>query len=285
MAEHGRPADQSRGGVGFVFGLLDAEAVPGPILVSLMSDLGYPEATTRQLLARMLRQGELTRQRVGRLSVYRMAGRYLELWLLMRHGSQRPAWRGYFDVVLHDVPEQHRRQREALQTLATRAGFGQLRPGVLVGLRPPDFVAELPAPSGLVESGRLDVDLDAARRIAATAWRLSARAEELREAKVTLQRLLVEVRQTPPDGAAALPRLFQAVRLASAPHHDSPVMPGELLPRDWPAEQVHEALGAVIAQLQPRVGAYLYEQLSRSPHAGLIVGGWWKEAARRASAG
>ncbi len=38
----------------------------------------------------MLRQGQLTRQRMGRVSVYRLAGDYLERWSRPRYGDSTP---------------------------------------------------------------------------------------------------------------------------------------------------------------------------------------------------
>lgn len=279
--------EHSRGGIGFVFGALRAEAVPGPILVDVMATLGFAEPTTRQLLARMLRQGHLERRRIGRVSVYRLAGDYLERWSRLRYGDTPPVWTGAFHVVVHDIPERLRVRRERLLAAAARAGFGQARPGLLIGLAEPTFVADRAtqrtsgsgageAAAGMVETGLLSLAPDAARRLAATAWSLPLRADDLRRAAADLQRLLDGLDDRPDaDGTEALRLLFDAGMIAGSPRYTAPALPAELLPSDWPAQRVQDLLHAAIERLTPAVGEYLYHRLTASPHAGLIEGGWW----------
>lgn len=280
--------EHSRGGIGFVFGALRADAAPGPILVEVMATLGFAEPTTRQLLARMLRQGHLERRRAGRVSVYRLAGSYLERWSRVRYGDTSPAWTGAFHAVVHDIPERLRVRRERLLGAGARAGFGQARPGLLIGLAEPTFVASWAAQgtsgsgvgraagTGMVETGLLSLAPDAARRLAATAWSLPLRAEDLRRAAADLQRLLDGLDDRPDaTGTAALRLLFDAGMIAGSPRYTAPALPAELLPSDWPAQRVQELLHTAIERLTPAVGEYLYHRLSASPHAGLIEGGWW----------
>lgn len=276
MADDLRASDQSRAGVGFVFGVLDATAVPGPIVVQVLSRLGLSEPTVRQQLARMLRQGHLERERVGRVSVYRMTGGYLERWLRLRNGDRPSVWTGAYEVVVHDIPERHRRRRELLVAAATRAGWASARPGVLIGVRPPDFVdVREDGAEGFVEVGRWQLELPAARRLAHTAWRLPERADDLRAAAAELEQLLRSDEADPPRGVDALGRLWTGLDIAGAVRFAAPVLPSELLPEPWPGDQLQELFGAAVHRFREPAGQYLYEMLTDSAYASLIQGGWW----------
>lgn len=276
MAAIDQLPDQSRSGIGFLFGALQAEAIPGPVLVELMATLGFAEPATRQLLARMLRQGHLTRVRMGRVSVYRLAGGYLERWSRLRYGDTPPSWDGAFHLVVHDIPERLRVRRERLLSAAIRAGFGQARPGLLIGLAEPDFVDQwTTSEAALIEKGTLHLAPDAAGRMAATAWSLPAKSADLRRAAAELERLIDQVDRTAPAGTAALQLMFEAGTIAGSPRYSVPALPAELLPTDWPASAVQQLLHTAIRRLTPAVGEYLYERLAASPHAGRVEGGWW----------
>ena len=284
MPDDGRTTDHARSGIGFLFGVLDARAVPGPILVELMGLLDVAPGTTRQLLARMLRQGDVQRERVGRVSVYQLSGRYLERWLRLRHGDARPAWTGEFQVVVYDIAESSRAHRELLLSTAVRAGFAQLRPGLLIGLRPPDFLADLrddhPADAA-VEVGALAVDLPAAQRMASRAWQLPEVAAELRRATEALHSLLADNDTGPPGGHEALDRLWQAILLAGRPRYQAPLLPSDLVPSDWPADQVQRLFSAVVDRHRMAAGHFLAEILATSPYAHLVRGGWWPEVSQQ----
>lgn len=269
-------AIRSRVHLGFVFGVLDAEAVPGPILVDLMAALGTGEQSTRQMLARMLRLGEVERQRVGRVSVYRLAGEFLVRWRRVRSGDQPPTWDGGYHLVLHEIPEQRRRTREALLSAAHAAGFGAPRPGVLIGLTEPDFAtayADEP-----VETGLFQVDLATARRLAWSAWRLDDRAGQIRQALGLLDELdHPPGRPVPP--LESLRSLRTVIATGARAQITGPPLPVVLLPDDWPGELLGPRLAASMAVHQAGAGAYVYGVLAASPHAHLVVGGWWPEVA------
>lgn len=271
--------------MGFVFGALNADAVPGPILVDLMVVLGIGESTTRQLLARMLKQGDLRREKAGRVSVYHLDGQYLERWLRLRHGDTPPSWPGFFRMVVHDIPERHRFHRETLHAAAVRAGFGQLRPGVLIGTKQASFVEPVigattwPTNAALVETGHWEVEQDVARRIATVAWRLDEGGVELRGAADRLEALLDESPGRASDPASPYRTLFRAIGIAARPRFTVPQLPVELLPDDWPAGRVQELVETASGRLRQPTGEYLYHYLVTSPHAALVRGGWWPEVA------
>lgn len=265
----------ARHALGFVFGVLDATAIPGPILVELCGSVGFAEDATRQLLARMVRSGDLESRRVGRVSVYSLAGQYRSRWERLRHGDCPPAWSGAFHVVIYEVSERHRRYRDALNEAAARAGFARLRPGLLLGLSAPIWLETLGRQrSCLVETGNLAVDLETARRLAAHAWKVDTAAGELRRLATRLRRELArpDLPRKPND---ALREQFEWTRRAGQVRFAVPNLPSELLPAEWPAGEVHQLFGQLNSRFIPVTGKQLYEVLQASPHGHCVEGGWW----------
>ncbi len=89
----------------------------------------------------------------------------------------RPDWEGRFHIVIYDIPETRRSERDALRAAAFADGWASPRPGVLLGMRPPGGWAECAGCS----AGRLDVDL------AARAWPLDKAARQIRRLAAHLE--------------------------------------------------------------------------------------------------
>lgn len=262
----------ARACLGFVYGVLDADRVPGPVLVEVMSHLGVTAPAVRQLFARMLKAGDLAGERHGRVSVYRLDGLFREQWLRMRQPVPPPTWDGAFHCVVHDIAEQHRRQREALLTAAQAAGYGVARPGLLIGVTPPRFLPD-PPPVGLVVSGRLKVDLPQARRLADTAWDLPARSRLLRDVADTLEGRVRAVEGL--TGEQALRSLQELYWEGGRARLAGPSLPAELVPEGWPEGRLQDLLTRAARAHLALTGPFLYDLLSRSPHAHLVRSSWW----------
>lgn len=281
VPDQGPVADQTRAGVGFVFGVLDATAVPGPVIVALLAELGLGAPAVRQQLARMLRQEDLERERVGRVSVYRMTGGYLERWRRLRDGDEPPVWTGAYEVVVHDIPERRRQRRELLLAAATRAGYAAARPGLLIGLRSSDFAQQFRTEEDLVEVGRLELEPAAARRLADSAWRLAERGGELDRAATALRALLESSSPDSATGFDAVHRLWTGLGIVGAARFAAPALPVELLPTTWPADGLQQLFTELVARCREPAGSYLFELLSATSSAHLIRGGWWPDVSSR----
>ena len=98
----------------FIFALARAQALPGPILIDLMTDLEGTSSSNKALLHRMTTGGALEVSRVGRVGIYRMAGRLLAGFTAVRgDGPLRSgAWDGRFHALIYDIPESRRRERD-----------------------------------------------------------------------------------------------------------------------------------------------------------------------------
>ncbi len=239
------------------------EPVAGPVLFTLLADLGVSGPAARSLLLRMRREGWLTSQRVGRHSRYRLAPLLFagQERVERQLRGDRPAWNGSFSGVLYTVPERYRSFRDRLRRSALLLGYATVRPGLLVATsdRYDELLAVLPArPAGsqLLRT-RLTFSADDSSRLAADLWDLDGIAAMYRRTLAEFEERIADALQQRPAGAAAL-RAFAAAALPlyQAGSAD-PDLPAELLPADWPAVHLSAAISRAFAVFVPLVSDYL----------------------------
>jgi phenylacetic acid degradation operon negative regulatory protein len=204
-------------------------------LIRLTADFGIKESTLRVALTRMVGAGDLIRSADG----YRLADR-----LLARQRRQDDAmrprvrpWRGYWTTVIVTSVGTDARTRALLRTTLHDKRFGELREGVW--LRPDNLVVEWEAQ--VVAMVRiLKARDEAAGELAAQLWDLPAWAR-------TGRRLLDEM-----AAASDVPGRF--VVAAAIVRHllTDPMLPADLLPADWPGEQLRTAYNGFAAELSGR---------------------------------
>ncbi len=262
------------GKVPLAFGAAESSALPGPILIELVRAMDdATEPATKSLLHRMVSHGMLAVDRVGRVGVYRMIGGMLAGFEAIRHDARMRApepWSGFFHSVIYDIPEARRGLRDRLRGQAFKAGYRQLRPGVLIS--PTDESAHLDpvaGPDATFLAGRFEVDLETAREIARIAWELDRFGAERRAALSGLRAVLS--REALPEGPAALRLWHQLLQPVVDVRFTDGDLPAELLPADWPAGELYAALGAVSARLSVPIDAFVADVISRSPHRSLVV--------------
>jgi phenylacetic acid degradation operon negative regulatory protein len=239
------------------------EAVEGPVLLRLLSDLGVTGPAARSLLLRMRREGWLSSERAGRTARYQLAP-----VLFTGHErvdrqlrGDRPAWQGSLSGVLYTVPERFRSFRDSLRRSALLFGYVNLQPGLLVATsdRFDEVVAVLPArPAGSqVLRTTLTFSAEDTRRLATDLWDLDGVAALCRRAIAEFDERVAQARREPPTGAAALRAFAAAVlplyRAASA----DPDLPAELMPPDWPGQQLSAAIARSFMFFVPLVRDYL----------------------------
>jgi phenylacetic acid degradation operon negative regulatory protein len=254
------------GVVAFAFGIARAhqgDAVAGPVLLRLLADLGVSGPAARSLLLRMRREGWLTSERACREARYRLAPMTAAAQARVEgqlRGS-RPAWGGSFSGVLFTVPEEHRPYRDRLRRSAQLLGYVTLRPGLLITAN--DRYQELarllpPQPAGSqVLRTRLAFSPEDSRAIVAQLWDLDDLAARYRAVLADAGRRTTEAEERPLAGADAF-RAFAAAALPlyQVSAHD-PDLPGELLPADWPGQQIGQAIGRAIRVFSRPLGDYL----------------------------
>lgn len=213
-------------------------------LLSLTADFGIKENSLRVALTRMVGVGDLVRSDDG----YRLSDR-----LLARQRRQDAAlhpvirdWDGTWLTVVVTAVGADSRARAGLRIGLQHSRFAELREGVW--LRPDNLVADLP---GEVD-GRVRVlhaRDDRPAELAATLWDLPAWSK-------AGDRLLRDM-----DRTTGIPERFAAAAAMVRHLLTDPVLPAELLPADWPADQLRAAYADFAAQLVSRRDAHDRQRL------------------------
>jgi phenylacetic acid degradation operon negative regulatory protein len=204
-------------------------------LIRLTTDFGIKETTLRVALTRMVSAGDLVRSADG----YRLSDR-----LLARQRRQDDAmrpqlrpWHGHWTTLIVTSVGTDPRTRAALRTTLHHKRFGELREGVW--MRPDnlefDVDVEIRARMRIVQARD-----DAPAELAGQLWDLPSWAG-------TGQRLVAEISR-----ASDVPARF--VVAAAIVRHllTDPVLPGELLPADWPGTRLRTAYNDFAAELLER---------------------------------
>ncbi|MEJ7635365.1 PaaX family transcriptional regulator C-terminal domain-containing protein [Aeromicrobium sp.] len=195
--------------------------------------VGISEPAVRVALSRMVASGDLER----RNSVYRLTPRLIERQARQDDAIERApkTWDGTWHVAAVTTVGADSATRASLRHSMTTARFGELREGVW--MRPANL--DWTPPESLV--GSLEV-------LSATPTRP---ADELARTLFDLDRWAHTGRELA-AGLARTDVLAGRLALAAAVvRHlvDDPLLPAEVLPRDWPGQELREAYAAFRAEL------------------------------------
>lgn len=263
--------DPAAGAVVFALSATGAGSPPlaGPVLVALLDALGMSEPTARAAILRMRRGGWLSSTRRGPVVEYALTtpARALAAAVLRPVVGDRPTWDGVFHGLLFTIPEARRAYRDALRRAAVLAGFGILRPGLLVTAdegrwaRIEPELATAPPDSRLL---RVDLRMapEDARAAAAEAWPLAALEATYRAQAAAMQDLADQHRATPPTGPTAVRLMWEAMTPISATAIEDPLLPTELLPTGWPSNEIRAAFEAVGMVVGPGLTAHVEDLLA-----------------------
>lgn len=249
----------------FAFGMLgrDRNDLPAWAIVRILRDLGMSETAARGALARLRHAGRIEARRSGRTVYYHLTDGSLQVMdeLTCRMTGQAPDWDGTFHGLLYSIPERHRAYRDSLRRFATLAGFGLLRPGLLVspwqGRYPLEtLVKRAPAGSQILQL-QLQVPRESAREVAAEAWELPKLAALYRRKVALLDRTTERLQSRPPSGRLALRTFASTMESVFETVVIDPGLPAELLPENWPQRGLHEAM----ERFYPAIGRPAFERL------------------------
>ncbi|MHB1475359.1 MAG: PaaX family transcriptional regulator C-terminal domain-containing protein [Dermatophilaceae bacterium] len=228
--------------VHFVFGLTwpDVQPLPGTALVTSLETLGMSRSAARGLLLRLRRAGAFVSSRRGRRAMYELtpASRRLLDEISRRATEDPPPWDGSFRAALVTVPESARGYREVLRRRAVYAGFGILRPGLLIAPYETSRAALesvlAQAPQGTrVLWAELRLSTTDAREAARQVWSLDVLGAALRHQAERMSAATAEQLAAPPSGPAAMAALWEAIGPFFEALSGQPLLPRELLPQDW----------------------------------------------------
>lgn len=243
-------------------GRLPDGQLSGRVLLSLLADLGVSESAARSSLLRMRQDGWLESVRNGRAARYRLAPAITaaQLRIDRQLRGERPAWTGSFSGVLHETPERARAFRDKLRRTAQLLGYATLRPGLLIATsdRHADLAALLPArpPGSQLLQVQLTLGAAESRSVAARLWHLDTLAARYREVLADARTMTGQAGRH-----AAGPAAFRAFAAATLPIYEAtaadPDLPAELLPADWPGDELAWALDEAFRGFGPLLGGYL----------------------------
>jgi phenylacetic acid degradation operon negative regulatory protein len=213
-------------------------------VLEVFAAMGIGGNAVRTAVSRLATDGWLERNRLGRHSYYRLADKGTAAFADAArriYGPRRPPWDGAFHLAVLAGGE-----RDAARAALEAGGFAPLAPGVLLAAMPPDGHAP-PEDAILLRATTSEAE---ARRLAAQVWPSARLAEGYR-------RFLAVFHPWAGDEAAGadLSGLEALVARLLLIHEyrrlvlRDPLLPGPLLPDDWPGH----AARALCALVYPRL--------------------------------
>lgn len=194
-------------------------------LVAASSVVGFAEPTVRVALSRMTAAGDLVRDPEGR---YALSDRLAERQRRQEQAT-RPllrTWEGGWDVVVVTTAGRTAADRADLRTALARLRLAELREGVWT--RPANLELEWPDVVSAVCDRFTGAGVDDDRELAHRLWDLRSWSEVARS-------LLEAVATEDPA------RRFTACATSGRHLLSDPVLPAELLPADWPGEELRSS--------------------------------------------
>lgn len=194
-------------------------------LVTVGSLLGFAEPTVRVALSRMTAAGDLVR---GDDADYRLSDRLLERQRRQDQAvhPRTRAWRGQWEVVVVTATGRSAAERAELRAELTGLRLAELREGVWT--RPANLRLDWPASVDDVVTRFTGRPVDEPAALAADLWDLDAWA-------ATARALL--------DATDTADPVLRFTACATSGRHllADPVLPSELLPADWPGDDLRES--------------------------------------------
>jgi phenylacetic acid degradation operon negative regulatory protein len=243
-------------------------------LLAFFEMLDIEAGVVRTAMSRLATDGWLERNRVGRNSFYRLAGKGRQTFdAATRHiyDPPPPDWTGRFELLLIGAGEDRDASREALKN----AGFGSPLPGVWVA------PSGVPVPEEASGAIRLEVSAedDSGRRLLRESWPLERTADAYLKFMKTFEALRSWI-----GGQDAIPAADAFTARILLIHHyrrvvlRDPLLPPALLPQSWPGRAARELCGDIYRGLLPSSEQWLDRNATNDtgplPKAG-------KELARR----
>ena len=216
-------------------------------LLEFFQSIAIDSSVVRTAMSRLAADGWLERERIGRNSFYRLAKKGRQTFeAATRHIYDPPPsdWTGRFELLLIGNAEDRDSAREPLRN----AGFGSPLPGVWVA------PSGAPVPEEAAHAIRLEVSAedDSGRRLLSASWPLERTAAAYLKFRATFAPL----RDWLDRGEAVTDIDAFTARILLIHHYRrvvlrDPLLPGALLPADWPGHPARRLCGAIYRALLP----------------------------------
>ncbi|MCX6499465.1 MAG: phenylacetic acid-responsive transcriptional repressor [Arthrobacter sp.] len=239
-------------------------------MAKLLTVFGVEPATVRVSMSRLKKEGWFTTRRERRETIYSLSDdmlRVLDEGRVRIFERPRARWQGKWTMVIYQVPETDRSEREQLRKALAWHGFGQLSTSTWVA--PHDLIPEARALVAEYPSAVIDVfwcgtgGIDADRALAARCWDLDQLAQDYGRFIASYAPLNDPACNSAKLGAQAL---AERTRLISDfrrfPFRD-PFLPPELQPADWPGDEAFTLFKNVHSQLAPSSNAFVSALIGR----------------------
>lgn len=214
-------------------------------LLEFFETLDIDSGVVRTAMSRLAADGWLEREKVGRNSFYRLTRKGRQTFdVATRHIYDPPPsdWTGRFELLLIAKAEDREAAREALKN----AGFGSPLPGVWVA------PSGVPLPPEAASALRLEVSAEdeAGRRLLSESWPLDRTAEAYVKFTRTFEplRSWIGRRERLDEAEAFTARILLIHHYRRVVLRD-PLLPMELLPRDWPGRAARKLCGEIYRAL------------------------------------
>jgi phenylacetic acid degradation operon negative regulatory protein len=216
-------------------------------LLAFFEGLAIDGNVVRTAMSRLTAEGWFERTKSGRNSFYRLSRRGEQTFAAAtRHIYDSPAsnWTGSFKLLLIGSAEHREQARDALRD----AGYGSPLPGVFVA------PSDVPVPEEAEGAIRLNAsaDPDMARRLVAESWALERTADAYLKFSAAFAPLkaALQDREALSDSQAFTARILLIHHYRRIVLRD-PLLPADLLPRNWPGRQARALCGEIYRLLLP----------------------------------
>ena len=216
-------------------------------LLEFFGTINIDSGVVRTAMSRLAADQWLERHKVGRNSFYRLVKKGRQTFdAATRHiyDPQAADWTGRFELLLIGNGGDRDASREALKN----AGFGSPLPGVWVA------PSGVPIPEEAAGAIRLEVSAedDSGRRLLSESWPLQRTADAYLKFLKTFEPLRgwIDRRETLSDVDAFTARILLIHHYRRVVLRD-PLLPGALLPADWPGRAARKLCGEIYRGLLP----------------------------------
>jgi phenylacetic acid degradation operon negative regulatory protein len=247
-------------------------------LIKLLKHLGMSEQAVRSALSRMWKKGWLKRRRIGRRSYYSLTEKSKKL---LQVGAQRifepedGEWSGGWHVIVYNIPEEKRQQRNKLRRELTWMGCGAFNTAIWISpYNVTTTVREVSLRLGIekyVQVFRAEhLGFTEAKELVARCWDLDRINEQYASFLEKYRPMLSRDKERlddwdQVDAPECFTRRFMLLHEYREFPFVDPHLPPELLPSDWLSTEATELFKEYYALLTAKANQFVDSVFEQAP--------------------